>query len=108
MGNINNLITLPPLAFSPPQPPSQLTQINGSASIPVSGSSHNHQDQDQYQTQSPAQDQSKQGQKYLVTCNIYDLDLKSRMKYKYWLQVEHELQGIYNLNNPSWRHCCKY
>ncbi|KAI5910855.1 Inositol-pentakisphosphate 2-kinase [Candida parapsilosis] len=106
--NINNLITLPPLAFSPPQPPSQSTQINGSASIPVSGSSHNHQDQDQYQTQSPAQDQSKQGQKYLVTCNIYDLDLKSRMKYKYWLQVEHELQGIYNSNNPSWRHCCKY
>ncbi|KAG5422084.1 IPK1 [Candida metapsilosis] len=106
--NINNLITLPPT----PLPES--SQMNGSGSfdsMSATKSLHNHdQDQDQpQQGQDQDQDQNDQGNnKYLVTCNIYDLDLKSRMKYKYWLQVEHELQGIYNSNNPNWRHCCKY
>lgn len=102
--NINNLITLP--TASP-------THINGGfggayQTTPLSESSHTYRDQDQSQIQDSAKRQEELGRKYLVTCNIYDLDLKSRMKYKYWLQVEHELQGIYNLNNPNWRHCCKY
>ncbi|KAI5950385.1 PMT6 [Candida theae] len=94
--NINNLITLPP---APP-----LSQINGSASLnstPVSKPLHS------CSAQNPHQAPDEQGNRYLITCNIYDLDLKSRMKYKHWLQVEHELQGIYNSNNPNWRHCCK-
>ncbi|KAI3406713.2 IPK1 [Candida oxycetoniae] len=45
--------------------------------------------------------------KYLITCNIYDLDLKSKMKYKHWLKVEEELKAIYNSNNPSWPHCVR-
>ncbi|RCK59311.1 Inositol-pentakisphosphate 2-kinase [Candida viswanathii] len=48
------------------------------------------------------------GQKFLLTCNIYDLDLKSKMKYKYWLKVENDLQLIYNSSNPDWRYCTKY
>ncbi|KAK6454974.1 inositol-pentakisphosphate 2-kinase [Scheffersomyces xylosifermentans] len=45
--------------------------------------------------------------KFLVTCNIYDLDLKSKMKYKHWLEVEEKLQGIYYSSNTQWRHCIK-
>ncbi|CAK9441323.1 uncharacterized protein LODBEIA_P51920 [Lodderomyces beijingensis] len=45
--------------------------------------------------------------KYLITCNIYDLDLKSKMKYKHWLKVEHDLQEIYYSDNGQWRHCTR-
>lgn len=45
--------------------------------------------------------------KFLLTCNIYDLDLKSRMKYKYWLNIEQQLQPIYNSFNPNWRLCVR-
>lgn len=48
------------------------------------------------------------GEKFLLTCNIYDLDLKSKMKYKYWLKIENDLQAIYNSSNPNWRYCTKY
>ena len=47
-------------------------------------------------------------EKFLITCNIYDLDLKSKMKYKHWLKVENDLQEIYNSSNPNWRCCIKY
>lgn len=43
--------------------------------------------------------------KFLVTCNIYDLDLKSKMKYKHWLDIENKLLAIYNSTNPDWRPC---
>lgn len=46
-------------------------------------------------------------EKYLLTCSIYDLDLKSKTKYKHWLDIEHKLQPIYNSSNPNWRHCVK-
>lgn len=45
--------------------------------------------------------------KFLLTCNIYDLDLKSKLKYKHWLDTEQKLQSIYNSSNPDWRHCVK-
>lgn len=45
--------------------------------------------------------------KFLLTCNIYDLDLKSKLKYKHWLDTEEKLQSIYNSSNPDWRHCVK-
>ncbi|CAI5759353.1 unnamed protein product [Candida verbasci] len=45
--------------------------------------------------------------KFLITCNIYDLDLKSKMKYKHWLKIENDLKDIYNSNNPNWRHCIR-
>lgn len=45
--------------------------------------------------------------KFLLTCNIYDLDLKSKMKYRHWCDVEERLQGVYNSVNPSWRFCTK-
>ncbi|KAL6451849.1 IPK1 Inositol-pentakisphosphate 2-kinase [Candida maltosa Xu316] len=48
------------------------------------------------------------GEKFLITCNIYDLDLKSKMKYKYWLKIENDLSQIYNSSNPNWRYCIKY
>ena len=48
------------------------------------------------------------GEKFLLSCNIYDLDLKSKMKYKYWLKIENDLQSIYNSSNPNWRYCTKY
>ncbi|CUM62955.1 uncharacterized protein PRCAT00000515001 [Priceomyces carsonii] len=45
--------------------------------------------------------------KYLVTCNIYDLDLKSNLKYRHWLDIEERLQSIYNSYNTKWRCCVK-
>lgn len=45
--------------------------------------------------------------KFLVTCNIYDLDLKSKLKYKHWLDTENKLLSIYNSSNPSWKHCIR-
>lgn len=45
--------------------------------------------------------------RFLVTCNIYDLDLKSKSKYKHWLDIENKLQGIYNSTNPDWRDCIR-
>lgn len=45
--------------------------------------------------------------KFLLTCNIYDLDLKSKSKYKHWLSIEQQLQSIYNSSNPGWRYCIK-
>lgn len=45
--------------------------------------------------------------KFLLTCNIYDLDLKSKSKYKHWLNIEEQLQAIYNSSNPKWRYCIK-
>lgn len=45
--------------------------------------------------------------KYLLTSNIYDLDLKSKRKYKHWLHIENQLQPIYNSSNPEWRYCVK-
>lgn len=45
--------------------------------------------------------------KFLLTCNIYDLDLKSKAKYKHWLEIEEKLQNIYNSKNPNWRSCIK-
>lgn len=46
--------------------------------------------------------------KFLLTCNIYDLDLKSKLKYKHWLDIEQKLQSIYNSSNPNWRHCIRF
>lgn len=46
--------------------------------------------------------------KYLLTCNIYDLDLKSKSKYKHWLDIENKLKPIYDSSNPSWRFCIKH
>ncbi|KAK6200188.1 inositol-pentakisphosphate 2-kinase [Scheffersomyces amazonensis] len=43
--------------------------------------------------------------KFVITCNIYDLDLKSNTKYKHWLEIEEQLQPIYNSTNPNWKHC---
>ena len=45
--------------------------------------------------------------KFVVTCNIYDLDLKSKSKYKHWLDIENKLQSIYNSSNPNWRDCIR-
>lgn len=45
--------------------------------------------------------------KFVVTCNIYDLDLKSKSKYKHWLDIENKLQSIYNSYNPAWRDCIR-
>lgn len=45
--------------------------------------------------------------KFLLTCNIYDLDLKSKMKYRHWFEVEQQLQGIYGSINEEWRFCTK-
>lgn len=45
--------------------------------------------------------------KFLITCNIYDLDLKSSTKYSHWLKVEDKLTPIYNSDNPNWRHCIR-
>lgn len=45
--------------------------------------------------------------KFVVTCNIYDLDLKSKSKYKHWLDIENKLQSIYNSSNPDWRDCVR-
>jgi inositol-pentakisphosphate 2-kinase len=45
--------------------------------------------------------------KFLVTCNIYDLDLKSKLKYKHWLDTENKLLTIYNSSNPAWKHCIR-
>ena len=53
-------------------------------------------------------DEEDNDEKFLITCNIYDLDLKSKMKYKHWLKVENDLQEIYNSSNPNWRYCIKY
>lgn len=47
-------------------------------------------------------------EKYLLTCSIYDLDLKSKTKYKHWLDIEHKLQPIYKSSNPNWRYCVKH
>lgn len=46
--------------------------------------------------------------KFVVSCNIYDLDLKSKLKYKHWLDVELKLQGIYNSSNDDWKYCVSY
>lgn len=48
-----------------------------------------------------------EGEKFLLTSNIYDLDLKSKLKYKHWIAVEEKLKEIYNSNNPDWRFCVK-
>lgn len=45
------------------------------------------------------------GEKFLFTSNIYDLDLKSKSKYRHWIAVEEQLQDIYNSNNPHWKFC---
>ncbi|CAH2353910.1 inositol-pentakisphosphate 2-kinase [[Candida] railenensis] len=45
--------------------------------------------------------------KFLLTCNIYDLDLKSKMKYRHWFEVEQNLQSIYNSTNEEWRFCTR-
>lgn len=42
-----------------------------------------------------------------VACSIYDLDLKSKMKYKHWIAVEKELKEVYNSVNPRWRFCAR-
>ncbi|KAI5965788.1 IPK1 [Candida pseudojiufengensis] len=46
--------------------------------------------------------------KYLITCNIYDLDLKSKNKYKYWIKIENDLKKIYNSENKNWKYCIKH
>lgn len=46
--------------------------------------------------------------KFLITCNIYDLDLKSQMKFKYWQSIEVKLGPIYNSSNPNWIPCVKH
>ncbi|CAN3356826.1 inositol-pentakisphosphate 2-kinase [Diutina catenulata] len=45
--------------------------------------------------------------KFLITCNIYDLDLKSQMKYKHWQSTEEKLAPIYNSENPNWPFCVR-
>lgn len=45
--------------------------------------------------------------RFLLTSNIYDLDLKSKMRYKHWIAVEEKLQDFYNSSNSHWRHCVK-
>lgn len=47
------------------------------------------------------------GEEYYVTCNIYDLDLKSRHKLSHWKKTEGDLQDIYYSSNPKWRFCVK-
>lgn len=47
------------------------------------------------------------GKKFLLTSNIYDLDLKSNLKYRHWIEVEEKLSDIYNSCNPEWRFCVK-
>lgn len=44
---------------------------------------------------------------FLLTSFIYDLDLKSKMRYKHWIEVEDHLQKVYNSSNPDWRFCVK-
>lgn len=45
--------------------------------------------------------------KFLTTCSMYDLDLKSSAKYTHWLKVEKNLSNIYNSDNPDWRPCVR-
>ncbi|KAG7666029.1 IPK1 [[Candida] subhashii] len=45
--------------------------------------------------------------KYNIICNIYDLDLKSNLKYTHWIKVEQELQPIYNSHNENWKYCIR-
>lgn len=45
--------------------------------------------------------------KFLLTCNIYDLDLKSKFKYRHWIEIEQKLQSIYNSTNSDWRNCVR-
>lgn len=47
------------------------------------------------------------GKKFILTTNIYDLDLKSKLKYKHWIAVEEKLRDIYNSYNPEWRFCIR-
>lgn len=44
---------------------------------------------------------------FFLTSRIYDLDLKSKLKYKHWLDVEERLQRVYNSTNPNWKFCVK-
>lgn len=43
--------------------------------------------------------------KFLVTCKMYDLDLKSNNKFSHWVETEAKILSIYNSDNPNWRHC---
>lgn len=45
--------------------------------------------------------------KFLLTSFIYDLDLKSKMRYKHWIAIEEQLQKYYNSSNPEWKICVK-
>ncbi|KAK6463102.1 inositol-pentakisphosphate 2-kinase [Scheffersomyces coipomensis] len=45
--------------------------------------------------------------RFVITCNIYDLDLKSNTKYSHWLDIEQRLQPIYNSLNPDWKFCTR-
>lgn len=45
--------------------------------------------------------------KFVISFNIYDLDLKSKRKYRHWLDVEQKLQSIYNSSNENWRYCVR-
>ncbi|KAL7664424.1 Inositol-pentakisphosphate 2-kinase [[Candida] zeylanoides] len=45
--------------------------------------------------------------RFLSTCHIYDLDLKSPMKYRHWLRVEQQLQSVYTSENPQWHFCTR-
>ena len=84
--NVNNLITLPPKRRR-----TKTTTTTTTTTTTQNGSGNT--------------EESLLEEKYLITCNIYDLDLKSTMKYKHWLKVENDLQEIYNSTNPNWRHC---
>lgn len=44
---------------------------------------------------------------FLVTCNIYDLDLKSNMRFEHWIEVDEKLRGV--RNTPTiWKQCLKF
>lgn len=44
---------------------------------------------------------------FLVTCSIYDLDLKSNAKFKHWIDTEKHQASVCNSHNPDWPHCYK-
>lgn len=43
--------------------------------------------------------------KFTISTHIYDLDLKSNLKYKHWRDTEEQLKDVYNSTNPHWKFC---
>lgn len=47
------------------------------------------------------------GNAYRVEAYIYDLDLKSKLKFNHWRTTEMQISKIKNRTNPLWRHCAR-